>query len=623
MTGFDSKFISSFLNGRNANLYKLLGAHMIKDINGLNVRTEFLVYAPHANRVNLVGDFNFWNGEKYEMEKIDHNGFYYFCLPYSIEWQTYKFEIITNGKVILKSDPFAFFSERRPQTASIVYDIDGYNFSDKDYLNNRKKAYDDKVLIYECHLGSWRNKYGIPEYNKIVDELIPHLLSNHFTHLELLPIYEYPLDDSWGYQGTGFFSATSRYGTPKDLMYMIDRLHQVGIGVILDVVLGHICKDNHGLYFFDGTPLYEIEDEFFRENLVWGTANLDFGKGITKSFMSSMLSFWVTYFHVDGFRVDAVSNMIYHLGNPKLGENVNAINFLRETGLYLFSLDEKILFIAEDSSAYPNVTAEIKNNGVGFNFKWDMGFMNDSLKFFKEDPLNRKYHHDKITFGLMYAYSEKFVLPYSHDEVVHGKGSLINKMSGDYFQKFANLRLLMTMFMTRPGKKLLFMGSEFAQFNEWNFKSELDWNLYQYDSHAKYNVFFRELTKIYVENSAFHLDEDINNFKWLVVDDRNMSVFSYCRIGGDSLFVVVLNMTPVVHEEYKIPVPFEGTYTEILNSDKIEFYGSNQYNAMALTTIIEPYFAENQYIKVKLGPLTGMILKFNKTDSSIKLREKK
>ncbi len=607
--------VNLFLNGLSDHAFKIFGAHLLKDEQGNIYATEYTVYAPNAKEVRLIADFNNYEGWKHVLTKIHYQGIYRIEVPGNHEWSIYKYEIHTfDQKVIHKTDPFGFFSEVRPQTGSKVYQIDGYNWNDQKWLYEKKKPYQEPVLIYEVHLGSWQRKFGgFKNYNEVVDELIKYVLACGFTHVEFLPLYEHPLDDSWGYQGTGYFCATSRYGSPKDYMYLIDRLHQAGIGVIMDWVLGHICKDQHGLSFFDGTPLYEFEDRHRRENVTWGTDNLDFQKGITRSFMLSALTFWMDYFHIDGYRIDAVSNLIYYLGNKNEGVNQDAINFLRQCSYHLFGKDDRFLFMAEDSTDYPQVTHPVDVGGIGFNYKWNMGFMNDVLRYFKEDSIHRKFHHDKITFGLVYAFNEQFVLPFSHDEVVHMKGSLANKMPGDLWKKFANWRLLLTLWMTHPGKKLLFMGQEFATFSEWAVQKELDWHLLDQVEHQKQHRFFKDLAQVYRHHPAlFQYDHDPKGFKWSIVDDHMQSVFAFIRYSDDEILVVVLNMTPNVHETYEIGVPRAGRYQEILNSDKDIYMGSNQFNGTQLYTIKGQKNDFKYYIKPKLGPLAGIILQFKK-----------
>ena len=602
--------------GTHHGLHEILGAHLIKDESGKVVGTRFACFAPNAKEVRLSSAYNNFEGYKNPMEKIGDSGVWTLFIPVNLEWVMYKYEIVTHdNRYVLKTDPFGFFSEERPNTASKVYDINGYQWKDQVYFENKGKVYQKPMIIYELHLGSWRRKYGeFKKYGELADELIKHINEQGFTHVEFLPVYEHPLDGSWGYQGTGYFSATSRYGSPKDLMYLIDRLHQAGIGVLLDWVLGHICKDNHGLFQFDGTYLYEFDDAKKRENVTWGTANLDFSKGVTKSFMLSALTFWMDYFHVDGFRIDAVSNLLYYLGDQSKGTNESALNFLKQLGTHLFSKDDRVLFIAEDSTAFPKVTHEISKGGVGFNYKWNMGFMNDTLDYFKKDPVYRKWHQNNITFGITYTYNEQFILPFSHDEVVHGKCTLLSKMPGDYFQKFANYRLLMTYWMTYPGKKLLFMGQEWAHFAEWDYNRELDWNLFKFPAHESANRFFRDLVQVYKGCKPLYLlDHNPKGFKWIDANNNDQSIFSYLRYGeNDEHVVVVLNMTPEVYHDYQIGVPNSGFYEEVLNSDKDIYYGSNQYNGLPIQTLKKETHGFLNTIKLTIGPLTGIILKYKK-----------
>jgi len=614
MLELNETIINQFFNGKCANMHDYLGAHLNFELDKI-VSTTFRVYAPHAKEVRLVAEFNNFEGWKHVLTKISDFGFFEITVPLNTEYKLYKYEIHTKDNQILhKADPFAFNAEVRPGNASKVYHINQYQWKDQAWHYHKKKPYEEPLLIYELHLGSWRRSFNeFKPYNVIVDELIAYVLDQGFTHVEFLPVYEYPLDASWGYQGTGYFAANSRFGSPKDLMYLIERLHQANIGIIVDWVLGHICRDAHGLSYFDGTPLYEYNDKHHRENVVWGTNNLDFSKGITRSFMLSALTFWMDYFHVDGFRIDAVSNLIYYLGQENEGVNQDAIAFIKQLSAHLFSKDDRLLFMAEDSTSYPKVTHPVSDGGIGFNYKWNMGFMNDVLSYFKEDPINRKYHHDKITFGLVYAYNEQYILPFSHDEVVHMKGSLVNKMPGDYFQKLANWRLLMTLWMTHPGKKLLFMGQEFAQFSEWDFNSELDWHLLEIEAHQKQNRYFKDLVKVYKYHPAlYQFDHDPKGFMWSIVDDRDQSVFAYLRKSDHELLVIVLNMTPNVHQTYEISVPRAGRYKEILNSDKDIYDGSDQYNGIQLYTTKKMMNGFKYVIKPKLGPLSACIFTFIK-----------
>ncbi|MFH0992958.1 MAG: 1,4-alpha-glucan branching protein GlgB, partial [bacterium] len=499
MTDFD---LFLFNEGKLRESYRHFGSRIVRDDSGRVTGVRFRVYAPHARIVSVIGDFNGWDSRSHVMEKVDQLGIFTLFVAGIGEWSKYKYCIVTSyGQTIFKADPYAFFSDLRPETASKVYDLEGYVWNDTTYLEKRRNRRHEaaKMAIYEVHLGTWmtRPDKSFHSYNEMVDFLIPYVKMNGFTHIELMPVVEHPLDESWGYQGTGYYSATSRYGVPKDLMYLIDKCHENGIGVLFDWVPGHICKDAHGLYMFDGEPTYEYSDYKIRENVVWGTVNLDLGKGVTRSFLISNALFWIRYFHADGFRIDAVSNIVYHLGNPAVGTNHPAIEFLQNLSVAIKEEDPSVLLIAEDSTIYPNMTKPVAEGGVGFDYKWNMGWMNDTLRYFEKDPVYRRYHHDLITFGLVYAFSEHFILPLSHDEVVHGKQSLVNKMPGDYWQKFANYRTLLGLQFTHPGKKLLFMGGEFAQMHEWKDKEELDWFLLQYPLHERAGRYCRDLLQVY------------------------------------------------------------------------------------------------------------------------------
>ena len=612
---FTDEHANLYLLGKNYLAHQFLGAHLNRDKNKDVVSTTFSVYAPNAKEVRLIADFNNYEGWKHVLSKIHPQGFWSITIPLNLEWATYKYEIyLKSGEVLHKADPFAYFAEMRPSNGSRVYHIEDYQWQDQAWFYHKKKVYDQPLLIYEVHLGSWQQKFGaFRNYNELVADIIKHVKYNGFTHIELMPVYEHPLDDSWGYQGTGFFAATSRYGSPKDLMYFIDQCHQNDIGIIMDWVLGHINKDDFSLFKFDGTYLYEYEDSFRRENVTWGTANLDFNKGITKSFMMSALTFWMDYFHVDGFRIDAVSHLFYYLGDQSNGINHEAISFLKEISAHVFKKDDRFILSAEDSTAFPLVTKPTDIGGVGFNYKWNMGFMNDVLAYFKLDPIHRKYHHDKLTFGLVYAFNEQFILPFSHDEVVHLKGSLISKMPGSYEEKFAHYKNLLTFYMTHPGKKLLFMGQEFGQIAEWDFKKELDWTLLKFPIHDALNRYFRDLSGVYRHHNAlFEKDHDPSGFKWLIVDHKDTSVFAYARQSENETLVVIHNLTPNYYKTYDVGVPFEGFYEEILNSNKDIYHGNNLYNGLPLKTKQEVRNNQPYFIQVELAGLTSIILKYKK-----------
>jgi len=611
----DSNFMYYFTQGKEEASYEHFGAHLYRNQNGEIEGCEFLLYAPNAKKVSVIGEFNNYNPEADIMQQIDSNGVFYLNVGRNIEWSRYKYLIETkDNKKLYKADPYAFFSDVRPGNDSKVYDLEGYKWNDQDYMYTKGKVYDKPMCIYEVHLGSWRRKGNgeFYKFNEIVPELIQYMHEQGYTHIEFLPLYEHPLDDSWGYMGTGYYSATSRFGVPKDLMYLIDEMHKNGFGVIMDWVPSHICRDSFGLYMFDGTPLYDFDDAKRRENEVWGTANLDLGKGITRSFMLSNAMFWLKKFHVDGFRVDAVSNIIYYLGNPENGINEPACDFLRELSRTIFKYDDRVLFCAEDSSSYEGVTRPVDMGGLGFNYKWNMGWMNDTLKYFKLDPIYRKYHHDLITFGLVYAWSEQYILPLSHDEVVHLKASLLNKMPGDYWQKFANYRLLIGLMMSHPGKKLLFMGDEFAHYGEWNFKKELDWNLFKYPSHDSANLFVREMISTYRrEQALFSSDHKKDGFKWIDANNNSQSIFVFARFSEDfnNHLVIVMNATPVVYHNYSIGVPGNRDYVEIMNSDYERYGGSGQYNGTILKLKEGKVHNLDNHIDVTVPPLGIAIFK--------------
>ncbi|PKG22224.1 1,4-alpha-glucan branching protein GlgB [Niallia nealsonii] len=573
-----------FHEGNLFESYKLLGSHVHRKKE--EVYTIFCVWAPNAQSIGLVGDFNNWEADKYPLERINNEGIWFIKIDKDLTGALYKYQITSSeGNTFLKSDPYAFYSEVRPNTASIVYSLDGYKWNDARWRQKKakKNSLNEPLAIYEVHLGSWKlhEDESLYTYRELADELIPYCLEQGFTHLEILPLVEHPLDISWGYQGTGYYSATSRFGEPKDLMYFIDQCHQNGLGVILDWVPGHFCKDAHGLYQFDGSSQFDYANAKDRENLVWGTANFDLGKMEVHSFLISNALFWMEYFHVDGFRVDAVSNIIYWPNSNENSMNPYGIEFLQKLNKMVAQYDPTILMFAEDSTDWPQVTAPVHYGGIGFHYKWNMGWMNDFLKYMETESQYRKDMHDKVSFSLHYAFSENFVLPLSHDEVVHGKKSLLNKMPGDYWQKFAQFRLLIGFMMAHPGKKLLFMGAEFAQFSEWKDKEQLDWLLYDYDMHKKANDFIKAILKIYKRSKPlYELDHVYEGFEWIDVNNRDQSIFSFIRKGKkpEDFLIVICNFTYHTYEDYLIGVPNDGSYREILNSDAEEFGGANYIN---------------------------------------------
>ncbi|ETI65846.1 glycogen branching enzyme [Neobacillus vireti LMG 21834] len=605
-----------FHEGNFFQSHQLFGAHIFKDSD--KVYTRFCVWAPNASQVRLTGDFNNWNGDGYELRKVNDEGVWILILNQELEGRLYKYEIISQtGERFLKADPFAFYSELRPNTASVVYSLSSYEWEDDHWMKRREKQnlLSEPVVIYEIHLGSWRKKPdgSFLSYKELAAEIIPYVVEHGFTHIELLPLVEHPLDDSWGYQGTGYFSATSRYGTPDDFRYFIDQCHQHGIGIILDWVPGHFCKDAHGLYRFDGTHIYSYSHAEDRENVVWGTANFDLGKGEVQSFLISNALFWIDYFHIDGFRTDAVANIIYwsnSFGNKR--ENSFGINFLKKLNKEVHEYDPHFLMIGEDSTDFPQVTGPVQYGGLGFDYKWNMGWMNDMLEYAETPPFSRSEVHTKVTFSLLYTYLENFMLPFSHDEVVHGKKSLLDKMPGDYREKFAQLRLLLGYMFAHPGKKLLFMGFEFGQFSEWKDKEQLDWNLMEYGMHENLNAYVKVLIKLYKRSKAlYELDHLQDGFEWIDANNSNQSIFSFIRKGkkeADSL-IIICNFTAISYPVYRIGVPKLGEYREIFTSDQEEYGGTGLINKKTILAMEEPFHGQPYSINLTIPPFGFQIIR--------------
>ncbi|WP_066310827.1 1,4-alpha-glucan branching protein GlgB [Bacillus sp. FJAT-29814] len=605
-----------FHEGSYYNSHHLFGAHILKDSD--QAYTRFCVWAPNAVKVRLAGDFNNWNSEGYELQKVNDEGVWVFLIKQNLEGCTYKYEIFTHSNErLLKSDPFAFYSELRPNTASIVHQLEAYQWHDANWMERRaqKNNFSEPTVIYEVHLGSWKTHEDgrFLTYRELAEDLIPYVAEHGFTHIELMPLIEHPFDGSWGYQGTGYFSVTSRYGTPNDFKFFIDRCHQHGIGVILDWVPGHFCKDAHGLYNFDGTHLYSYSTTHDRENHVWGTANFDLGKGEVQSFLISNAVFWMEEFHIDGFRMDAVANIIFWPNaNEGMSENPYGIHFLKKLNKVIHEFNPHVLMIGEDSTDFPNVTAPVHYGGLGFDYKWNMGWMNDMLEYMETPSFARSSVHSKVTFSLLYAFSENFMLPFSHDEVVHGKKSLLDKMPGEYWEKFAQLRLLLGYMFTHPGKKLLFMGFELGQFAEWKDKEQLDWHLLDYELHRKLNTFVKVLIKLYKRSKAlYELDHLYPGFEWIEVDNRNQSIFSFIRKGKkeEDTLVVVCNFTGMSYPDYKIGVPKAGEYREILTNDDLEFGGSGVVNKKIIAATTEPYHGKPCSLSMAIAPFGFHILR--------------
>lgn len=599
--------------------YKFLGAHKMLENEGY---VRFIVWAPRAKEVFLTGHFNDWDETSLPLERIPESGLWNICLKGVSEFDAYKYRIITQeNEVLMKADPYAFHAEERPKSASKYYDIEGFQWSDKKWIKERKeKDYlNGPLSIYEVNLLSWKKKDGDIQYSydDLADELVRYVKKMGYTHIELMPIMEHPFDGSWGYQITGFFAPTSRFGTPKDFMNFVDKCHSNGIGVILDWVPAHFAKDGHALGKFDGSYLFESLDRSKAENDMWGTYNFDFTKPEVLSFLISNAMYWLEYYHIDGIRLDAVSYILYYdlsgkgIKNIYGGnENLEAIEFFKRLNSIIKKKHPETLLIAEESTSYEGLTAPLEEGGLGFTHKWNMGWMNDTLEYMKIDPLFRGKRQDLLTFGLMYAFNENFVLPLSHDEVVHGKKSLLDKMPGSYRDKFANLRLLYLFMYAYPGKKLLFMGGEFAQFKEWDEWKCLDWNLLEYDSHSSVQKFVRDLNKLYKEEEALYInDTSYDGFNWIEHENHKESIIAFERIGknGENL-IAVFNFTPVERFDYPIGVEEEGSYGMIITSDH-KRYGGETKRIKTYKTKKESIHGRDFRLELTLPSLGGVILK--------------
>lgn len=625
LTDFDLYLIGE---GSHYRKYEKLGAHLMETEEAGGV--HFAVWAPNAESVSVIGDFNGWDAGAHVMTCSGSSGIWEIFVPDLGQGTLYKFEIKprNRSRAIQKADPFAFYFECRPKSASVVYDINGYEWGDGGWMKRRSEInrLESPVSIYEVHLGSWMR---IPEegnrwltYGEIADRLIPYVLKMGFTHIELMPVTEHPLDASWGYQTLGYFAPTSRYGEPRDFMYFIDKCHLAGIGVILDWAPAHFPTDGHGLGFFDGTCLYEHEDPRKGFHPDWGTKIFNYGRNEVRSFLLSNAVFWLEKYHIDGFRVDAVASMLYLDYSRERGEwipnvyggreNLEAIDFLKKFNEIAHHHNPGILTIAEESTAWPNVSRPTYLGGLGFSLKWNMGWMNDMLAYFSMDPAYRKYHHSSITFSLLYAFSENFMLPLSHDEVVHGKKSLLNKMPGDAWQKFANLRLLYGFMYAHPGKKLLFMGGEFGQWDEWNFERSLDWHLLDFAPHKGLQRLIEDLNRLYrAEPSLYEIDFEHNGFEWIDFSDVESGVISFLRKARnpDDFTLFVCNLTPVPRFNYRIGAPKKGYYREALNSDSGMYWGSNLGNAGGVPADDIPFHQRPYSLNITLPPLAVLAFK--------------
>lgn len=610
-----------FYQGKNSQAYKFFGVHRI------NIDKKdyycFRVWAPNAKSVSVVGDFNEWNRELNPMSNID--GAVWECFVEDItNLSLYKYSIETSeGTMIFKADPYANYSELRPQTASKIYESN-YVWQDSEWIqsNKERNVYKSPINVYEVHLDSWKKTDKALTYVSFARSIIPYMRKLSYTHIELMPLSEYPFDGSWGYQVTGYYAPTSRFGTPDDFRKMVDLFHKAGIGVILDWVPAHFPKDAYGLYEFDGSCCYEYTDPMKREHQSWGTRVFDYGRGEVRSFLISNACYWVDEFHLDGLRVDAVASMLYLDYDRRDGEwspninggkeNLEAVQFLQDMNTAVFKMKPEVLMIAEESTSWPLVTKPIDMGGLGFNFKWNMGWMNDMLSYISLDPIYRAFNHNKLTFSFFYCFSENYTLPISHDEVVHGKCSMINKMSGETNeQKFAAYRAFLAYMMAHPGKKLLFMGQEFAQYNEWNYKTQLDWNLLDLPDNANLYKFSQKLNKFYIANSQlWENDDSWNGFSWISNDDYQQSVIAFRRMNDQNEeLIVVCNFVPVERNDYRIGVPLSGKYKEVFSTDSIDFGGCGLTNK-TIKTEEKPMHGLDYSISLKIPPLSVMFLKY-------------
>ena len=564
-----NKIMDRYYKGCALDSYELFGAHLCEERGKKGVR--FTVYAPHAQGIQVIGSFDDWSCKGPQMRRKDDKGIWSLFVAEAKEGDMYKYRVTqATGRIVDKMDPYAFYSELRPNTASIVTNLDYKKWSDEKWLAQRTKNFDKPVNIYEMHLGSWKKDEDQEwvNYKDIAKELIAYVKENNFTHIELMPLNEYPFDGSWGYQCSGYFSATSRYGSAQELMYLINACHRANIGIIMDFVPVHFVRDDFSLSYFDGTPLYEYEKACDADSQ-WGTANFNLWREEVRSFLMSAAAFWIDKYHVDGLRMDAISNIIHWHGNKDLGENEGALHFIKRMNYHLSEAYKGVMLIAEDSSDFANVTKATQDGGLGFDYKWDLGWMNDTLKYLEKDPIYRKWHHNNITFSMAYFYSERFIMEFSHDEVVHGKKTIVDKIWGSYEEKFAQLRTLYLYMFTHPGKKLNFMGNELAHFREWDEEKQCDWDLLKYPMHDAFHRYFAKLGELYSKTPALYETEyDWTSFQWIDADNEDENMFSYLRKNENTYYIVILNFSPNAYKKHAFGVPEKGVYHELLNTEQ-------------------------------------------------------
>ena len=623
LTDYD---VHLFSEGTHWHSHEKLGAQLrtVDGIDGVN----FAVWAPNARNISVVGDFNSWDGRRHPLRKLIPSGIWELFVPGLTAGEKYKFRVFTNDGAVDKSDPYGFAAEIPPKTASVVVDMNRYAWQDEAWIEKRGNTnpLEQPISVYEVHLGSWRQDgnrpHGWLSYRDLADQLTDYCNQMGYTHIQLLPVSEHPYSGSWGYQTVGYFAATSRYGSPEDFMYFVDRCHQRGIGVIIDWVPAHFPRDGHGLMRFDGTPLYEHADPRQGEHPDWGTLIFNYGRNEVRNFLLANALFWLEKYHIDGLRVDAVASMLYLDYSREEGqwipncfggrENLEAISLLKDFNEQIHWKFPGVLTVAEESTSYTGVSRPTYAGGLGFSLKWNMGWMNDTLRYMQHNPIHRQYHHNELSFSLIYAFTENFTLPLSHDEVVHGKGSLLEQMPGDLWQKFANLRLLFSYMWSHPGKKLLFMGNDFGQWNEWQHDSSLQWDLLQWEAHRGLQKMVADLNALYRREPAFYeLDFDELGFEWIDCENHNDSTFSFVRKAKDAnnLIVVCCNFTPVVRDQFRIGVPRAGFYCEVFNSDSKYYSGSNVGNYPGVNSEPVPCNGRPDSVQLRLPPLATVILR--------------